>query len=93
MPDIRQNENLCVKNEENVSYYSSKKICSWNCTSGSKIRINLFIWEGLCAGAYLRWLIYRHTQSNTSVKEKVGLFVAEPIRPGGGAYRWRNTIV
>ena len=70
---IRQNENLCVKKcivlfvylliKENL--YLKLYLYS------SKIGINAFIWEPLCAGKLIGRGAY--ARSNTSVKEKVGL--------------------
>ena len=50
---IRQNENLYLKNEENVSFIHlfthEKNLYLKSYLSGSKIEINAFIREGLCA--------------------------------------------
>ena len=80
---IRQNEHPYLKNEENVSYYSSisslKKIIQmvplWLKNGNQRVDIQGDLCaEGLIRGGGVTW-------SNTSVKEKVGL-----------SYRRRNTV-
>ena len=92
----RQNENLYLKNEENVSYYSSiyslkkfvrKIILLWLKKRNQRVHTGELIYGGLYERAY--------TWSNTSVQEKVGLspgVYAGDLYPGGVAYRRRNAV-
>ena len=91
---VRQNENLYLKNDENVLYYSyiylltKENLYLKLYLSVSKIGINAFIKVGLSSGGLYEGLIRRITQ----MLRKSGLTCGGAYTRGG-AYRQRNTVM
>ena len=89
---IRQNEHPYLKKRKQCivlfTYFLIKKLYLKSYLFGSKIGINALTRWIMRGGAYTRGRAY--TWSNTSVKEKMGLFAEGPMRGGliGGEIRY-----